>query len=176
MIPKDQEIAFGGVSFRGPCEEILQDLGISGVRLAECLQAIPFVAATFRDQETPGLLVLQTVKLNQDIDVLGGAHPGHLLDVPEGSPVEVVVSGHVNHDRPFGLAAALNLCLMRHRAPFHPVIPGSKFRADGKGYGQEKSKKVGTYRRYRQRNRILEAKFGLFTIKAGGQSIRQDNS
>jgi len=86
MIPEDQAIPLGGVSFDGPREEIPQDLGISGVRLAEYLQAIPFVPATFRDQEAPGLLVLQTVKLDQDVDVFGGTHPGHFRDVPEAAP------------------------------------------------------------------------------------------
>lgn len=152
MIPEDQEIPFGGVSFCGPREEIFQDLGISGVRLAEALQAVPLIATALRDQETPGLPVSsQAVKVNQAIDVLCGAHTGHFFDVPERRPIEVVVPGHVDHDRPFGLVAALNFCLVRHRAPFHPAITGSKFRGDGKGYWWEESKKVGAYRRYRQK-------------------------
>jgi len=127
VIPEDQEIPLGGISFHRPREEIFQDLGISGVRLAEGLQAIPFIPAALRDQKAPGLLVLQAVKLNQDIDVLCGTCPGHLLDIPEGRTIEVVVPGHIDHDRPFGLAAALNLCLVRHRAPFHPVVSGLNF-------------------------------------------------
>jgi hypothetical protein len=46
---------------------------------------------------------------------------------PVGRSVEVVVPGHVDHDHPFGLAAALNFCLFRHRAPFHPVVSGLNF-------------------------------------------------
>jgi len=162
VVPEDQEIPLGGVSFDGPGKKILQDLRVAGIRLAECLHAVPVIPAAFRDQETPGLLVLQAVKLDQNIDVLCGARLGHLLDVPKRRPVEVVVPGHINHDRPFGLAVVLNLCLVYHHAPFRPIITGSNFRGDGKGYDREKAKKgdtIGAIGRESLSRRYLESIF-----------------
>ena len=62
--------------------------------------------------------------MSQNLPILLSPEP---QPIPEGRPVEVVVPGHVNHDRPFGLAATMNLCLVCHRAPFHPVVSGLNF-------------------------------------------------
>lgn len=49
--------------------------------------------------------------------------------------------------------------------PSSPVTAGSNFRADGKGYRWEKSKKAGAYRRYRQRIFMFDVMMRLFPTK-----------
>ena len=127
VVPEDQEIPLGGVSFHGPAEEIIQNLRIAGVRLPKGLQAVPVIPTALGDPEAPGLLILQAVKLDQDVDILRGSRLGHLLNISEGRPIEIVVPVHIDHDRPFGLVARCFSCLFHHHAPFQPRHGGVKF-------------------------------------------------
>jgi hypothetical protein len=86
---------------RRPFDEIIEDLRIAGVGVAETFDAVCFEAAALGDPEAAGQIVLDPVELDQDIDLLRGARLGHLRDVPEGRAVEVVVPGHVDHEGPF---------------------------------------------------------------------------
>ena len=110
VVPEDEGIAIGGVVVRCPFDETIENLLIAGVGVAEGLDAVCFEAAALGDPETTGEIVLDPVELDEDVDVLRGSRPGHLFDVPECRPVEVVVPGHVNQKRPFGLAGCPASC------------------------------------------------------------------
>jgi len=70
-------------------------------RLYDCVTTMPVFVKI--DDAVPLDSALLNRIVNQDVDLLRGARPGHLLDVPESRAVEVVVPGHVNHERPFCL-------------------------------------------------------------------------
>ena len=69
------------------------------------------------DPEAPGQFVLDPVELDQDIDILRRANLGHLRNIPKSRPVEIVIPGHVDHDRPFCLVACVRLCFLHRLIP-----------------------------------------------------------
>jgi len=117
VVPEDQCIVIGRVFFQGPLAAAEEDFRIAGVGLAEGLDAILLEPAATGDAEAPGLSVLKTIELHQDVDVVRGSGLGHLGDVAEGRAVKVVVPGHVDQKRPLGLAGVA-LCFSHHCAPF----------------------------------------------------------
>jgi len=171
VIPEDQEIPLGGVPFDGPRKKILQDLRVDGIRFAECLHTSrlyppPFVIRKRR-------VFLSSRRSSWTRTLTSFVEPAWAISSMSrrAAPSKIVVPGHIDHDRPFCLAITMNLCLVHHHAPFYPVISGLNFRADGKGYGWEKSKKVGTYRRYRQRICILGQGSDDFRYRLMGNSL-----
>lgn len=78
-------------------------LGISGIGFLEGFNAVFPVSSTPGDKEPPGQKVIRPIQLDDDVDLIRGTNPGHLGNVSQCGPIQVVVPGHVNHHRPFGL-------------------------------------------------------------------------
>ena len=77
-------------------------------RLYDCVTTIPVFVKI--DDAVPLDSALLNRIVNQDVDLLRGARPGRLGDVPESRAVEVVVPGHVDHEGPFCLAGCPAVC------------------------------------------------------------------
>ncbi len=111
MVPEDEGMPVDRVILSSPVDEIKENLGITCVGIAEVRDAVLLEPATFRDPEAPGQLVLDPVKLYQDIHVLRRTHLRHLCNVTECGAVAVIVPGHVDHDCTFCLYVSAVCCL-----------------------------------------------------------------
>ena len=70
MVPEDEGVPVGGVVVRRPFDELIEDLRIAGVGVAEAFDAVFLEAAALGDPEATGEIVLHAVQLDQDVHIL----------------------------------------------------------------------------------------------------------
>ncbi len=148
VAPDVQVVPVGGVAPDGPDHEVPQLVGVPHVHLAHVLQelAVEDVRVTVGEDVVPacgrpvpvGLVPLGgPVQLEDYVDVVGGAHRLHLVEVEDGLVLEIVVRRHVDHVGPLGIGpgswgrALIAPLALQHRVPWVRVCRREGRRGNG---------------------------------------------
>lgn len=73
VVPEDEGVPVGRVVVRRPLDEIIEDLRVAGVGVAETFDTVFLETAALGDPETTGGIVLDPVELGQNVDVPRGS-------------------------------------------------------------------------------------------------------